>query len=406
MKRRKSIVALSSKLADVLLLFALATAAAHAQNYQVLHSFSGGGDGDLPSAGLTMDRGGNLYGTTQFGGAGLNGTVFKLSRAGSGWVLVTLYGFHGGSDGGNPEGRVVFGPDGGLYGTTTYGGVGSGTVFEIRPPATVCHAVSCPWTETPLYTFQGGSDGAFPQYVDLTFDRSGNIYGTTLGGGRFSCPSGSCGVVFQLTPAGGSWTENVLYRFNAGDDGYGPYSGVILDGAGNLYGTAAFGGGASLGTAYELSPSASGWTPTVLTDFSGGGGFPLGGLTFDAHGNLFGTGYIGGTAFELQPSGGNWIFTQIASFNGYDGPTGSLTFDSSGNAYGANLTGGANGDGFVFKLTPSGGGWTVTDLYDFRNEEDGGLPMGNVILDSSGNLYGTTVQGGQHGVGVVWEITP
>ena len=377
------------------------------QTFQVLHSFSGGGDGGSPSAGLTMDRAGNLYGTTQFGGAGLEGTVFKLSRAGSGRVLSTLYGFCGSSDGGYPEGRVVFGPDGGLYGTTSVGGEGYGTVFEIRPPATVCHAVSCPWTETVLYRFQAGSDGAGPQYVDLSFDRFGNIYGTTLAGGLSTCEGGTCGVVFQLTPADGSWTESVLYRFTGGADGYAPQSGVILDGSGNIYGTTFEGGGAGKGTAYELSSSASGWTETTLTDLSGAsGGDPIGGLTFDSHGNLFGTGYFNGPVFELQPSGGTWSFTQIAVLNGFDGPTGSLTFDSSGNLFGSSLIGGANGDGFVFKLTPSAGGWTVTDLYDFQGLEDGANPMGNVILDSNGNLYGTTVLGGAHGSGVVWEITP
>jgi uncharacterized repeat protein (TIGR03803 family) len=212
-------------------------------------------------------------------------------------------------------------------------------------------------------------------------------------------------VVFKLTHSGGSWTESVLYRFTGGNDGGNPYSGVIFDNAGDLYGTCYLGGGAgSLGTVYELTPS--GWTERTLTDFSGGSGSPIGGLTFDAQSNLYGTGFVGGTVFELMPSGGNWIFSLIYSFDGFDGPFGSPTVDATGSLYGANATGGAYDLGFVFKLTPSNGGWTFTDLYDFTGGNDGGFPVSNVILDGHGNLYGTTFLGGTGGGGVVWEITP
>ena len=181
---------------------------------------------------------------------------------------------------------------------------------------------------------------------------------------------------------------------------------MIFDGSGNLYGTAYYGGDLGLGTVYELSPSGGGWTQKTLTDFSGGGGFPLAGLTFDTHGNLFGTGFTGGTVFELQPSGGNWNYSLLETFNGFDGPFGSLTFDAAGNLYGTNATGGASDNGFVFKLTPSGGGWTFTDLYDFSGGNDGGFPISNVSIDASGNLYGTTYLGGTLGEGVIWQLTP
>ncbi len=389
--------------------FALAVVtpqAAQAQTLNVLHTFSGAGDGADPSAGLTMDHAGNLYGTTIYGGGPGNGTVFKLTRSGSNWVLNTLYSFTGGSDGGNPQARVIFGSDGSLYGTTSAGGYqGYGTVFNLRPQASACKSAICPWSETVLYRFQGGSDGAGPAYGDLTFDPSGNLYGTTLAGGLNTC-GGTCGVVFKLTRSGNSWTENVLYSFTGGNDGGTPFSGVIFDNAGDLYGTAYYGGAQSAGTVYELIPSGSNWTEKTLTDFAGGGGFPLGGLTFDAQGNLFGTGFVGGTAFELTPSNGSWVYSLLETFNGFDGPFGSPTFDAAGNFYGTNATGGAYDQGFVFKFTPSKGGWTFTDLYDFTGGNDGGFPVSNVIFDGNGNLYGTTFLGGTSGEGVVWQFKP
>ncbi len=400
---------LNSRSASVWLLaivFAL-TVSGQAQTLNVLHTFSGAADGFDPSAGLTMDAAGNLYGTALYGGSSDAGTVFKLTHKGSGWVLNGLYSFTGGSDGGNPQSRVIFGPDGTLYGTTSAGGNGgNGVVFNLRPQPAACKSAICPWTETVIYTFQGGSDGIAPAYGDLTFDQAGNLYGTTVGGGLNSCGGSSCGVVFKLTKSGSSWTESVLYSFTGGNDGGNPYSGVILDGAGNLYGTAYYGGANSFGAVYELSRSGSGWTEKTLTDFPGGGGYPIGGLTFDSHGNLFGTGFVGGTVFELMPSGGNWSYSLLTTFNGFDGPFGSPTFDGAGNFYGTNSTGGAYDNGFIFKASPSGGGWNFTDLYDFTGGNDGGFPVSNVVLDTSGNLYGTTYLGGSAGGGVAWQFKP
>src|ERR1035438_2492489 len=165
--------------------------AARAQTLTVLHNFANGADGGEPSAGLSMDRAGNLYGTASTGGNTSActypnppgcGTVFKLSREGSGWVFTTLYTFSG-PDGARPMARVIIGPDGSLYGTTSSGGTGPcsygsapgcGTVFNLRPPAAACKSALCPWTETVLYSFQGFTDGAEPTFGDLVFDGAGN----------------------------------------------------------------------------------------------------------------------------------------------------------------------------------------------------------------------------------------
>jgi len=211
----------------VILVFSLVAVPVAAQTFTVLHSFTGYGDGSLPTAGLTADGTGNFYGTATSGGTNNHGTVFKLSSAGSGWVVTPIYSFQAGTDGAYPQARVVFGPDGTLYGTTTFGGALYGTVFNLRPPAAACKTALCPWTETVLYRFTGGSDGAYPELGDLTFDSSGNIYGTTGGGAGTS-------TVFKLSRSGQSWTFSVLYTFTCGNDGCEPYSGVIFDQAGTF----------------------------------------------------------------------------------------------------------------------------------------------------------------------------
>ena len=189
------------------------------QTFHLLHTFTGGGDGGTPSAGLIQDRNGNFYGTTSFGGAG-SGTVFKLSHSGSGWIISTLYSFQGGSDGANPIARVTIGADGSLYSTTSAGGTtGYGNVFQLQPQLTACRSVNCPWRQTVLYEFQGGTDGGAPQYGDLTFDRSGALYGTAVAGGLTNCEGNTCGVVFKLTKSGNSWMESVAYSFTGGNDG-------------------------------------------------------------------------------------------------------------------------------------------------------------------------------------------
>lgn len=388
---------------------------ARAQTYQVLYSFTGGQDGAYPEAGLTMDGGGNLYGTAYQGGSMNRGTVYKLARRGTGWALSPLYNFTGQTDGGAPIAGVVFGPNGSLYGTTEFAGhncgEGCGVVFNLRPPTSICKSFLCLWTETVIYGFHGGSDGANPGFGNLTFDQAGHIYGTTYFGG-----SHAGGVVYELTSSNGSWTESPIYTFTGGSDGENPYSNVIFDAAGNLYGTT-FGGANGYGTVFKLSPNGSGWTEDTLYAFqssNNGGGNPYGGVVFDAAGNLYGatsnggTGG-GGTAYELMSSNGGWNFDLLYSFTstGYlPGSFGSLTKDSAGNFYGTTVKDGTNGVGSVFKLTPSNGGWTETDLHDFAGGSGGEIPYGSVLIDASGNLYGTASAGGANSYGVIWEITP
>jgi uncharacterized repeat protein (TIGR03803 family) len=423
---------LASALAQALaILFVLAIAATplvQAQTFTVIHSF-GGPDGANPGTGLTLDRAGNLYGTTEYGGntggfcqnTGC-GTIFKLSHAGSGWVLSTLLKFNGqnGGDGLVPLGRVIFGPDGTLYGTTSC--CSGGTVFNLRPPANRCSSVSCPWTETVLYRF-GYANGAIP-IGDLAFDAGGNIYGTTRSGGDYNgCFGLGCGEVYQLTPSSGGWTQQILHNFEDGPDGEYPNSGVILDQAGNVYGTAPQDGSNNAGgVVFELTPSGPGWNFGVIYHFQNGadGDHPWGGLIFDSAGNLYSTTTYGGsgnggTVFELMPSGGNWNFNLLYGLPGDSGSHGSeakLARDSAGNLYGTTVKDGAYGHGSVFKLTPSNGGWTYTSLHDFTGGSDGGTPYGSVVLDSMGNLYGTTQNGGNAGpncggnyCGVVFEIS-
>ncbi len=404
---------------------------AQGQTYRIIYNFTGGLDGGQPYAGLTMDTAGNLYGTTWIGGytggacanSGGCGTVFNLSNRGSGWALRPLYAFQGSNDGAQPEARVVFGPGGSLYGTTAdnYTNNGTGTVFNLRPPATACRTALCPWTETVLYGFSGGSDGASPGQGDVVFDRAGNLYGTTVFGGTGGCSYGyGCGVVFKLTLSSNGWTEDVLWRFSYGSDGFFPLNGVIFDQAGNLYGVASYGGDLSCdfygyngcGTVFQLTPSGSAWEENVLHTFHvSGGSFPQGGLLFDPSGNLYGTTSAwftndGGTVFQLTYSNGYWTFSTLHSFTGSIGPEASLSMDIAGALYGTTYMDGTYGYGNVFKLTHSGEGWTYTSLYDFRGGSDGGLPVSNVMFDANGNLYGTASGGGAHGYGVVWEITP
>lgn len=420
------------------ILFAIVLAASHsaqAQTYNGLHYFAGATDGGFPWAGLTKDKAGNLYGTN-IGLAGLDGggysdgTIFKLSYKGSGWVFNPLYSFTGGNDGAGPSAPVTSGADGILYGTTGAGGLGScyflnnyyygcGTVFSLRPPEKPCTKALCPWMKTVLYRFTGGNDGGQPGNGPLVFDPAGNIYGTTnLGGG--GCAGPGCGTVFELSPSGTGWTETVIYSFQGGADGRYPVGGIVFDPAGNLYGTTAGGGAYGNGTVFQLTHSQTGWTKTTLYDFpnrSNDGDGPIGGVILDGAGNLYGTtseGGVknGGTVFELIPSNGSWTFTLLYSLvqtdfdlNGIQGPQADLVMDAAGSLYGTTNYDGANGLGNVFKLTPSGSGWTYTSLHDFDGYT-GVFCYSSIVLDAHGNLYGTVSQGGLIGYGVVFEITP
>jgi uncharacterized repeat protein (TIGR03803 family) len=373
---------------------------AQAQTFTTLYSFKGQGDGGTPEGVLSMDRAGNLYGTASTGGnmtcSPACGTVFKLTHKGSGWVFSPIYAFNG-PDGDTPQSGVVIGPDGNLYGTTMSGGTfGAGAVFRLQPPPTVCKAVLCPWTETVLHSFSGNPDGSGPGFGPLVFDKTGNIFGTTIGGGDFHE-----GTVYELSPSNGGWTEKVIYSFQVEPDGNNPEAGLSLDSAGNLYGTTVAGGDNRYGTVFELTPSGSGWTENIIYRFTGGsdGYGPFAGVTLDGSRNLYGASGVGHIAvFELTPSNGGWTFHVLYQLDAIYGPYESLTFGSAGNLLGTVEMGTPE----VFRLTPSNGQWTLTGF----NGNDGGFPLSNVIEDGSGDLYATGSAGGAHGQGLVFQITP
>ncbi len=384
------------------------TLSVSAQTFQVIHNFgSGGNDGTFPGSGLTADGRGNFYGTTSW-------TVYKLSRRGTNWVLTSLYQFNGGSGGSSLIGRVVFGPNGSLYGTTSEGGsgcggVGCGVVFRLNPPPTSCPATSCPWIEHVLHRFvDNGQDGTYP-YSEVVFDRNGNLYGTTSYGGTTA--GNGLGTVYEITSSG---VESVIYSFTGEDDGMAPESPVILDAAGNLYGTTYIGaGGNGGGSAYELSPTQSGFQIDVLHSFYSEGP-PVGGLLFDSLGNLYGTtssggSQFGGTVWELA---GGTIFSTLWNITGipFNGPSSSLVMDASGNLYGANSGDIYEDPGSIFKLSFAGGVWNYTVLHAFEGGPAGSQPNGPLTIDAGGNIYGTTKRGGTgcngEGCGVIFEITP
>jgi uncharacterized repeat protein (TIGR03803 family) len=421
-------IGLRSSLAIFIVTVLLTTTCAATE--KILYSFKHNRrDGTHPIAGLIFDGSGNLYGTTIAGGVYGYGTVFELlPKAGGGWTEKILHSFNNnGKDGYSPETSLAIDAAGNLYGTTYGGGLttcsgGCGTVFEVLPKA------GGGWTEKILHNFNyDGKDGYNPESAALTIDASGNLYGTTPGGGNIKyC---NCGVLYELTPkAGGKWTEKILHNFHSS-----PLAGVIFDAAGNLYGTTLKGGKGTLclpkytgcGTVYELTPKADGsWTETTLYNFdesSGDGYYPDSGLIFDAAGNLYGTTDYGGagvagTVFELMPTAGGWTETIVHSFTGSpDGisPMGGVTLNAAGNLYGTTYEGGTYGFGAVFELLPTaGGGWTETIVHSFNNNGKDGNSPGSVglILDASRNLYGTTPSGGSgscaDGCGTVFEITP
>ncbi len=376
----------------ILTLVAIATSFAHAQTYTILHSFTGGADGGNPYAGVTLDGAGNLYGTTTTNSDGGPGTVYNLTQRSGGWTLTRLY--NSGSFGG-----LTIGPNGTFYGINAYS-----QIFDLQPPAHFLPNLLAPWLETTLYSLAAGT------YAGVVFDRAGNIYGTTYNGGSYSA-----GSVFELSPSNGGWMQTVIHSFS-GLDGNFPVAGLVIDAAGNLYGTTQFGGDYDDGTVFELSPSAGGWTENVLHSFTGGedGGDPYGGLIFDASGNLYGatpglySAGPGGSIFKLTPSGNSWTFSVLYSFaEGGDecGPRGTPAMDAAGNLYDTTYCSPA--DGSVFRLTPTNGGWTYSMLHDFDQSGDGAYPEAGVTLDANGNIYGTTSVGGAYGAyGIVFEITP
>jgi uncharacterized repeat protein (TIGR03803 family) len=383
--------------------FMLATTSAFASEETVLASLDTN-RGTRPSAELVFDAAGNLDGTTPAGGTRGFGTVFQLQPiSGGGWKTVVVHNFGNGTDGRTPEASLVLGPDGNLYGVTIQGGGGSscncGTVFELS-------ASGGSWSERVIHSFAGGSDGSFPS-GGLVFDSDGNLYGVTSGGG-----SASNGTVFELTPGGDSWTESVIFTFGTttGFTGQSPQCALAIDASGNLYGTT-LAGGYGLGVVFELSRDSGDWKEKVIFRFLKSS--TKTGVVFDNAGNLYGVTVNGGrdgfgAVFELTPSGDTWTKKDIHEFsNRGDGgqPVARLLF-ANGNLYGTTPGGGQSGLGVVFELTPESGEWHEIVLHPFRPGDDAAEPYAGVIVDNAGNLYGTTMFGGRHGNGAVYEVTP
>src|SRR5579859_1689959 len=402
-----------------------------AQTLKVIHNFTGKGDGGSPSGGVIFDSAGNFYGVTYAGGTSTDctggcGVAYRFSpTATGGWKETALFSFSH-LAGAPPIGNLLRTSKGDVLGVTVTGSFGGGLVYELAPTSSV------PWQESYALIFNSTTEGAIP--VDgLVADSAGNLYGVASEGGNLSgCSNNGCGVVYELSPTSSGWKETTLYTFSGGADGSIPEGHLILDAAGNLYGTTAYGGSLSghcaplgCGTVFELSRGSSGtWTETVIHTFLGPDGYiPLSSLAMDAAGNLYGTTFDGGNhcpsagcgvVFKLAPaSSGQWQETVLHNFTGNsDGadPNSGLAIDSAGVLYGTTPYGGiatdcgGTGCGVIFKLTPAtGGGFTFTRLHAFTGGADGSeVPTVNndnapLVFGSDGNLYGTTPAGGTLG---------
>jgi uncharacterized repeat protein (TIGR03803 family) len=424
----------------------LMTLASGWASQKTLYAFRGGKDGANPHGALISDSAGNLYGTTELGGGGPAcgttgcGTVFELVKnADGGYQEQVLYRFQSGSDGLGPWAALTLDGAGNLYGTTINGGgstncyEGCGTAFKLTKGSTG------QWTETILYAFQGGTgDGQGPA-GQLLLDLQGNLYGTTLYGGTGYCTTEGCGFVFSLTPTpSGPWTETLLYEFTGAEDGGIPSPSLTVDAAGNFYGTTGTGGGLNnSGTVFELAPTGGTWSLSTLFAFNANrssttGQSPEGGVILDAAGNLYGTNNCGGVdvaprgytpcqygfgnVFKLSPGTGG-VWTEQVLYNFVDTknaayPDTPLVFDSAGNLYATTYLGGSPrlvGWGTVFELSPSSTGtWTETVPARFLDLSAvaGRTPYAGVLLDGSGDIFGTTYEGGTYDYGVVYEVRP
>jgi uncharacterized repeat protein (TIGR03803 family) len=366
---------------------------AHAQTFKSLYSFAGSPDGATPYGAVIKDTSGNLYGTTLAGGSSGFGTVYKLSASGQESVL---YSFTGGADGSKPYAGLVMDTSGNLYGTTSAGGSSNaGTVFEVNPQT---------GRETVVHSFTGQRDGATP-FSGLVMDQSGNLYGTTFAGG-----SSNVGTVYKVNIK--TKKETVLYSFAGDPDAGEPvYGNLLMDKLGNLYGTTQGGGSSNRGAVWELSAKGS---ETVLYSFTGGkdgGGSDIGGadqsLTMDTKGNLYGTTERGGVGVgvifkvNIKTKTETVLFTFNAPTDG-EIPSAGLVRDHKGNLYGTTVAGGDNNsDGTVFEVT----GIKETVLHRFDGT-DGQNPFRFPLLLDGGKVYGVTYQGGTSGHGTVWELTP
>lgn len=392
-------------LATAVMFTTLSTPVANAQTYEALYRFKGS-VGAGPSGNLLMDGSGNLYGVANYGGSALNGSIYKLNSDGS---TIRTHNFSGGADGGTPYAGVIRDGAGNLYGTATRGGIfggicgtgaasGCGVVYKLDPSG----------IETVLYSFTGGTDGWEP-VSGLVRDPAGNLYGTTELGGVFSgkCGSLGCGVVFKIDPSG---KQTVIHAFAGQPDGkYPGTESLVRDSRGNLYGVTKIGGrtgnpacanNQGCGLIFKVDTAGN---YKVLYAFTGGfdGGFP-GGLVLDEQGNLYGLTDAGGdfnrgTLSKLDPTGKESVLYSFSV------SVGRLTRDGAGNFYG--ITGDS-----VFKLDT---GLNFTTLHTFAGRIDGSDPLGGVLVDAAGNMYGTTYFGGNPkcgsfgaGCGMVYKITP
>jgi uncharacterized repeat protein (TIGR03803 family) len=397
-------------------LLVLAAPSLQARTLKILYAFKGHPDGSGPTAGPVQDKEGNFYSTTYAGGFEDWGTVYRIDPAGKETVL---HSFVGKADGVTPAAAPIIDAGGNLYGTTYWGGSphcfdgnGCGIIYKLSPGKSG-------WKETILYVFKGGADGAYPGYGTLARDAAGNLYGTTLYGGREHWPKGS-GVVFKLTHTSTGWKEHVLHAFGANSltDGANPYGGVVLDAAGNVYGTTYYGGSSACacGIVFKIDPSGA---ETVLYNFKGGttdGGGPSVTLVRDGSGNLYGTTSYGGDVRCSYPIGcgtvfkidGNGAESVMHVFTGYPfdgaGP-GLLVRDQAGNLYGT--AGGGNsltcennhvpsGCGVIFEVNANG---KEIILHNFSSEEGIG-PTGLSLY--RGKFYGATSASGD---GAVFEFT-
>ena len=322
-----------------------------------LYRFPTAASGEGPNAALLPDRAGNLYGITSNGGSANLGTVFKLTRVGGGYAQTVLYSFGvSANDGTNPVGGLIADGLGGLYGVTTRGGdSGNGTVFKLTPKG-------AGYTESILYSFGpcGNSGDACVPAAGVVADNTGSLYGTTLDGG-----SSGEGAIYKLTRNGAGYSESIVWSFNIyADEGYNPSSNLFERG-GAFYGTTGSGG------------------------------------------NVGCMGCGGGAVFELAPAGLNVLYRFGSRVNDGSGPN-SVIVDSSGAVYGTTSGGGSNGDGTVFKLTPSASGYLESILYNFKGGWDGAQPGAGLLADPTGSLFGTTVLGGSGnsaGLGTAFKLS-
>jgi len=395
------------------------TSAFAADKEKVVYNFDS--DSSPWANGIISDAAGNLYGMTFDGGSSGYGSVFELSRLKDGaWTETLLYSFCSSGCGAVPEGTLAFDSAGNLYGATTQGGANryEGLAFQL------VRSKSGEWKENILHEFTGG-DGWWPTGA-VVLDQQGNVYGVTENGGN-SC---DCGIVYQLKPgSNGHWTEKLIHKF-VGTDGSNPFGGLTMDVAGNLYGGTLYGGsspcnnpeGFGCGVVFELSPKANGqWAFKVLHSFEGkDGDGPWTRVVFDSSGRLYGTTVQGGdisrcdppygrgTVFQLAPeANGRWREKVLHSFHLFQAAfPGAVVVDAAGNLYGTTPNGGEYFWGSAFELTPSGGGGCgLTWLHSFGNGGDGRDPIA-LIFGKDGGLYGTTAGGGAYGYGTLFELTP